>query len=197
MIISHKYKFVFIKTGKTAGTSIEVFLSGVCGEEDIVTPIIPHEYDHRPRNHQNFYNHMPAKDIKSAVGEEVWNSYFKFCVERNPWDKTLSSYHWHAGESDFDAFVKSRRLPVDRHMYLDENQNMMADRVVRYERLNEELLDVFCLLGVPFPGMLAVRAKGGHRKDKRHYGEIYTTEQAEIVAECFKKEICMFGYSFR
>src|SRR5207248_8898002 len=26
----------------------------------------------------------------------IWNSYFKFCVDRNPWDKVLSHYHMHA-----------------------------------------------------------------------------------------------------
>ena len=33
-----KYKFIFIKTRKTAGTSIEYNLSKYLGKEDIITP---------------------------------------------------------------------------------------------------------------------------------------------------------------
>ncbi|CAN5262003.1 hypothetical protein BH10PSE6_BH10PSE6_43530 [soil metagenome] len=39
MIASRKHGFVFIKTMKTAGTSIELTLGPHCGPDDIVTPI--------------------------------------------------------------------------------------------------------------------------------------------------------------
>ena len=128
MIISHQHKFIFIKTAKTAGTSIEVFLSRWCGKEDIVTPIRPPIEGHQPRNHeqlvdprtgllwrpeglhralrnvferrQKFYNHMPAWLVQQRIPARVWNSYFKFCVERNPWDKVLSHYHMVASRAD-------------------------------------------------------------------------------------------------
>ena len=39
MIISHEYKFIFIKTVKTAGTSIYHYLAPLCGPDDILSPI--------------------------------------------------------------------------------------------------------------------------------------------------------------
>ena len=39
MILSHKYKFIFLKTRKTAGTSLEIALSRFCEEGDINTRI--------------------------------------------------------------------------------------------------------------------------------------------------------------
>ena len=65
-IISYRHKFIFVKTVKTAGTSIEVHLAAKCGPKDIVTPIIPSNPDHQPRNFDGegkiFRNHMPARD---------------------------------------------------------------------------------------------------------------------------------------
>lgn len=39
MIISHKHRFFFVKTRKTVGTSLEIALSKICGQDDVITPI--------------------------------------------------------------------------------------------------------------------------------------------------------------
>jgi hypothetical protein len=41
MIVAFSRKFIFVKTRKTAGTSIEIALSRFCDEGDIITPISP------------------------------------------------------------------------------------------------------------------------------------------------------------
>ena len=71
MIICHQHRFIFVKTLKTAGTSIEVFLSQHCGPLDVVTPILPHVEPHRPRNHEGFFNHIPACEIRDRVGRDI------------------------------------------------------------------------------------------------------------------------------
>jgi hypothetical protein len=122
MIISHRHRFIFLKTRKTAGTSIEIALSQLCGPQDVITPIPPQDEEIRqrlgypgPQNcmltwrhytpkawlrllrkgmHPHFYNHMRAYRVRGIVGRSIWKTYFTFCVERNPYDKALSLYYW-------------------------------------------------------------------------------------------------------
>ncbi|WP_439107503.1 hypothetical protein [Congregibacter sp.] len=134
MIISHKHRFIFVKTHKTAGSSLEVALARECAEGDIVSHMedniasgIPRNYGpeswigpaynstklirkligrHSPLLGAFYYEHMPASRIKTLVGEEVWGSYFTFCFERNPWDKAVSYYLWkqHGQGRDMPGF---------------------------------------------------------------------------------------------
>ena len=39
MIISHQLQLIFVKTRKTAGTSIEIALSRYAGPDDVITAI--------------------------------------------------------------------------------------------------------------------------------------------------------------
>ena len=229
MILSHKYKFIFIKTAKTAGTSIEVFLSKHCGPTDILTPIEPPVEGHQPRNYlgfispipeilnrpgkffsalqnsiasrEKFYRHMPASEVQKRVPAEVWNRYFKFCVERNPWDKVLSHYHMHAaregGSLSLDEYLARGRFPINYFRYTNRSgRKIIVDRILRYENLITELAEVFSQLKIPFEGTLGVQAKSEYRNDRRPYQQVFNDDQRRIVEEAFAKEIELHGYRF-
>lgn len=202
MIISHKHKFIFIKTVKTAGTSIEIFLSQQCGLSDVVTPVFPHIEPHIARNHEGFYNHMPAYEIRHKIDPQIWRSYFKFCVERNPWDKTLSYYHMmnhrRAHGLEFKDFLAEKSFPLNYPSYTEPgNPNkLIVDRVIFYENLTKELGGVFRDLGIPFAGTLGVNAKSEYRTDRRPYQEIYSKKQAKLIRDVFQQEILLHGYKY-
>lgn len=202
MIISHKYKFIFIKTIKTAGTSIEVFLSQYCDESDVVTPIFPAIEEHEPRNFKQhgFYNHMPARQVRQKISPQIWNDYYKFCVERNPWDKTLSHYymerHREGGSLSLESYLERQQFCFNHPLYTTQSGQVIVDKIIAYENLTAELAKVFNKLGIPFNGHLGIRAKSEYRLDKRHYSEVLSAQQAAMIMNAFQKEIKMHKYKY-
>lgn len=202
MIISHKFKFIFIKTEKTAGTSIEVFLSTVCGQDDIVTPIIPHVDPHMARNYKGYCSHIPGYAIRTQLDSNTWDSYFKFCVERNPWDKTLSHYYMYKArwnnDLTFDKYLENQSFPINFPKYTEPSNTgvIIVNEVLFYESLSSDLARVFARLNIPFSGALGVTAKSEYRTDRRHYRDVYTPEQAALVKDAFSQEIFLHNYSF-
>jgi hypothetical protein len=144
---------------------------------------------------------MPAREVKQRVPADVWNSYFKFCVERNPWDKVLSHYNMHAaregGRLSLDEYLARGRFPINDFRYLDRSRSkIIVDRIVRYEHLLADLGEIFAQLNIPFDGTLGVAAKSDYRADRRPYQEVFNDQQRRIVEKAFAKEIELHGYTF-
>lgn len=220
MIISHQHQFIFIKTKKTAGTSIEIALSKYCGAEDIITPIAEEDEQLRrnlayrgPQNYQrdnnkDFFCHISAAEIKTMIPQQQWDSYYKFCFERNPWDKMLSWFYWEqyyqkkTGKpffSNFDDFIHSPRAPLvggpgGYKLYTIEDR-VVVDRICLFENLAQEMTFLSQQLQLPEIPEL-VRAKSRFRKDKRSYTEIINYSQQLQIEKMFAKEIKLCNYHF-
>lgn len=206
MIASHAHRFVFIKTRKTAGTSIEIALSRHCGPDDVITRISADDEILRaaaggvgPQNDDtdpSSYAHMGARRVIEVIGRETWDDYFTFAVERNPFDVVASSYRYSARKPTFDKtfaeFVRSRRLTrlaLNERLYRLRG-DVVVDRVYRYEDLPAAMADVSARLGIELDLPHAKQGSGPH------YRELYGPGDAEIVAERFARTIREFGYEF-
>lgn len=225
MILSHTHKFIFIRTRKVAGTSVEIFLSQFCDGQDIVTPVGDAETGYTPANyrvagyrrnrllriagsligrpaigHGGFYNHIPAREIRRLVGEDVWNACYKFSIERNPWDRQVSLYHWHyrkhENKPSFDTFIRSpmhRKISPNFDTYAIDGK-VAANYICRYENLEEDLNTVLRQLRLEAKVALP-QAKGSFRS-RRAWREFYTPKTRDIVARWYAREIETFGYEF-
>ena len=81
MIVSHKHKFIFFKTRKTAGSSLQVALAEHCGTGDIITGQYRLGVDDNSHsaglNMEKFFTthpHPELADVRRFLGEEIWNS---------------------------------------------------------------------------------------------------------------------------
>jgi len=121
MLISHKRRFIYLKTIKTAGTSIEIYFEQECADPSIYNGP-RHLIDetcsewgvvgYRGQNvsGKQWFNHMPAHEIREILGRKAWDSYFKFCVVRNPFDK-LVSYWWMTLDEPKRTFFAAVEFP--------------------------------------------------------------------------------------
>jgi hypothetical protein len=241
MIISHSRKFIFVKTMKTAGTSLEMALSKHCEPGDVLTPLIPEEECERQRvagiGAQNFWRplreyrlgarvsrivrrrrefkfgeHSPAWQVRRAVGERTWSSYFKFAVVRNPFDRAVSRYYYtkkYFDETDevelwdrrsFDQFLRYMPELINENwpMYTEKDE-VVLDRMVRYERLEEDLGEVSRRIGLPgniYDDLRTIRAKSDYRPRQVRPSDLFDDRQKELVAILCREEIAAFGYRY-
>jgi len=155
--------------------------------------------------------HAPAARVAEAFPRE-WASFRKLAIVRNPWDKTVSDYYWRIQRlrtpPSFAAYVEALAadddlggiVPLAFHdnwpMYTIDNQ-VVADRVVRFEQLQEGLEVFFRDVGLDWDGWLP-RSKGGHRPAGAPggYRYHYTPELERLIGRLYANEIEQFGYRF-
>jgi hypothetical protein len=227
MIISHRHRFIFIKSFKTASTSLEIALSRHCGPGDVITPILfPEDSNLRQklgyRGEQNykipwrrhsagekvaallkrsriaFYNHCPARMVRNRIDPEIWRTYFKFSVERNPWDKAISAYYWEHQSEPRPSIVEFLRSGYGKMLAYDLysiDGVVAVDRVYRFEAMDEMLQDLGGRLGLAGPLELP-RTKTIHRKDRRHYRDILAPAERDQIALMAAREIAAFDYTW-
>lgn len=151
MIICHRHAFVFVKTRKTAGSSIEIALSRLCGPGDVVTRLGDEEervrreeggygpaghdkplHRHGPRElwkrlrhgrcATRFSNHAGLATARTLVDDVTWSRLLRVTSERNPWDKAVSRYYWQKRRWE----KRPRRSPfppfVDYLEYLEQEK---------------------------------------------------------------------------
>lgn len=229
MIISHRHKFIFIKTRKTASTSVEIALSKFCGPTDIITRLTQKDEQKREKlgyrgaqNYKipfskyglrdylralrqkkrlNFYSHVGVDYIKKYIDTNIWESYYKFCFERNPWDKMVSWYYWcypRNPRPSFSDFVRSN-LPkqIEGIDLYSLNSKIAVDKVFYYENLNsamEEIKDYIGLNDVPI--LPPTKASYRDPEYKSSYRELYSAEDKRIIEQLFSREIEAYDYTF-
>jgi hypothetical protein len=220
MLVSHLNHFIYTKTLKTAGTSIEIYFEGAClppgsnfarghYTNEIVTPAGIVGYRGNDSSGKMWYNHMAAKQIREQVGDAIWENYFKFCVIRNPFDKLVSWWWWtltpdarnHYKQqdfskvrSDFCQWVGSNApAVVDRHAYQIDGR-VCVDFFIRYEEMLNGLTYACDHVGFDFRPDRLGRYKSHTRVRQESFHHYFDKPATIAVESAFGWELDYFGY---
>ena len=167
MIVSHKNRFVFVKTRKTGGSSIEHALSEFCSGKDVLTPLPPEvKIPYLPRNYmlndQMIDPHCSGKWILENFPDT--KDYTWFTVERHPYTKMISAFYYLKNSiindpdaqaqfhNNFDVFLKhghaSGGWPIDDVLWCVEGKPIV-DGILRFEHLADDFAQLGKLLQLP------------------------------------------------
>jgi hypothetical protein len=217
MLISHTYRFIFIHVGKTGGMSMREVLKQYAQEPDRFKIRRPAKMNGDRPNPlyavwETLLLHAKARDVQREVPPEIFDSYFKFAFVRNPWDLMVSMYHFILREptaprheqvkaaGSFEGFVDWVGRTADpfpkgitrlqSEMLTDDEGRLVVDYIGHYERLDEDFEQVGRTIGI------ADRLPHLNRSQHKDYRSYYSDRTRELVGDCFKTDIELFGYTF-
>jgi len=217
MLISNSHRFIFFHIGKTAGMSMRGVLEKYEQEPDRFKIPRPQAFNSEGPN--RFYAvwrtillHAKAREARQELPAEVFEDYFKFAFVRNPWDWQVSVYHFILREPtssthaqvkacgsfpDYLEWVVSTPSPYPKgitklqsEMITDEEGRLLVDFVGRYESLAADFDQIRARLSIE-EGLPHV-----NKSQHQDYREYYNNHTRQLVAEHFRTDIELFGYSF-
>jgi hypothetical protein len=198
VVVSHAHKFIFIKTLKTAGTSVEACLSKCLPVTDSLSPVEPPVDCHFPRNWRlpngNYlYNHMPISEVMEIYGSKI-SDYSSWCIERHPIDKCISHYAMLANSPEHNKgnellswsdYVERRKFPIDTGKWSIDG-SVIVGTVFDYRLISTQVPNYLKLKFGLSGFSLDVRAKSGFRTGRVPLAEEVTAGQREVIMKAFE-----------
>jgi len=212
MRISHKYKFIFFANPKTGSSSVRQFLNPYTD----VQPVL----NYLKRTPENpFYPHITPEETRNLFKDFSWdfNSYNKFVFVRNPWARLVSLYEhvmrnpknkmdftpWlysispkgkGGGGDDWQRWRKYGAYSIE-HYIKDDQGNILVDKVIRLEDIQNELRPFLMAMGLPDVEGASLN-HSNKRKSATHYSSYYTAITQKYVYDLYRYDIVNYDYSF-
>ena len=209
-LVSHKHGFIYLKTEKTGGTSVEMALQTLCTPAGTKVshfgPAVVSEIGilgarggkYTEVDTTGWRNHMPATRVAWSLGLGKWSRYLKVASLRNPFDKAVSWYWFMARKHglnqddpvrnfrDFlrakeaERYFRSRRDIDWRVTHIARRE--IIDHYIRLEHLEDDFAVLFDRLGIEGVTLEVPKVKGETRKkDPLDVPEYFDAETTGIV----------------
>lgn len=215
-LISHRAQFIFLKTHKTAGTSVEAALEPLCLPNG--APAGAHYRDMsvsdagiigargRSAKSAPWRNHMSALAVRRQVGSRIWRRYFKFTVVRNPYDRLVSMFFSRLTaerRQDVATSFESARVAFQEWLpNANATRNMdklliglayQPNHVLYFEQLEQDFATLAQAWGLPSD---LPRYKADRRVRPEPWQSFYDSSSRRIVEQACAFELAFYGYSF-
>jgi hypothetical protein len=207
VIVSHAKQFIFFAVPKTGTHAVRELLSSHKGPDDWEQQILfGEQLSPIPEIAKIQHGHISAQQIMPYLDKAAWESYFKFAIVRNPFDRFISiCFFLNRNNPKFletpllwmkSAIVvprfRERVLVKPQYLQLTDAQGSMAmDYVGRYEALQDSMDEICKRLQIE-PVLLKKRNVSEHKQ----YREYYDDELKSAVEAFYQEDLTRFNYFY-
>ena len=217
-MISHKHKCIFIHIAKCAGTSVESAF-GVAVDidnHDVTKNDFLFGWDQKNLLWVQHATPQQLNDL-DLISREQWDSYYKFIIYRNSWERAYSDYIWimenYNKVDSLSKFInrkgkftnllnnKEKISYVGDHLNSQKDYFFLDGLRINYDcEINFDSLDI---------GFKKVIKELNLKKDffkkklnqsslvkKDHYSYFYNKKKKALVENIYKQDIEFFGFKF-
>jgi len=221
MIISHRLKYVFIHVPKTGGTSVrnilthnDKFSCDVISHWDTITE---EQFEAFPKVSRELKCHHGVRKAKEYFDDNDldWDSYFKFCFMRNPYDLHVSYYHFldqvigkkernteeqeetYQNATSFPDYVKDleRSRAGFQEIYIRDEGEVKVDFIGKLETIEEDFKHIVDTI---LPKQIITEKEYKlpflNKTEHKHFSEYYTPELTNLVNKACEMDFKVGGY---
>ena len=218
MPISRQFKIIFVHIPRVAGTSVEKYLGmgsidQLFSFDKIKLTKWSKKFPENSPEQSKTPQHLTALELKKVIPENIFNSFYKFSIVRNPFDRIISEYLHIKDTSQppylarfktmsLDDFVleglslsQTERINLfDGHLetqcsyVLDENKSLLVDKVFKLENL-QECVDFL-------KNIVGIEAFPHARNTTPIENFTFSEESKEMIKIFYKEDFDFFSYTY-
>ena len=211
-------KFAFIHVHKCAGTAItKAFMKSE--KQDNPDWEIPRDSDAKSKSIMDKNNeridsqfsapeHFRAMDMQDFLGPDVYASYFKFAVSRNPWDRLASWYFFLRHNQNKGQSKIARQLTMEDfikysvdHFYLPQYQwvtdhegEIIVDEIIKLDDLSERWPSIVSRISDEPLLLRTVNSSPNTTEPRPNPFAHVRTETLEMFRDAYAKDFDLLGY---
>ena len=205
MIISHRHRFIFFAQPRTGTHAIRAALTPHLGAGDWQQQALTAQLRLPvPSLARIGHGHLTLRQVQAALEEDIWRTYFKFSVVRDPYDRYVSICSFlnrrNTGYRGNELSFMKRALGVGRfrqrvlvrpqvELLRNEAGELGMDFIGRYETLQQSFDEVCRTIGIPASELVR-----GNASDHRPYPSYYDDELQGLVADFYRSDFESLDY---
>jgi hypothetical protein len=210
-------KAIFIHVHKTGGTYLSYMLHKYYGFKNYYIRRPDHDqfcfnkkkstkyinYENRVHGVLMYYKTSPYINKKMNMTPQKWDSYYKFCFIRNPYDKIISAWnHVNRYNIPFENYLNLKDTCNDveyMHLFMPQIRNIINERglininfIGKFENLEEDFQTV--LKNIGFKNIVHEVAKKMNARPHEHYTKYYNQTILDHVNVLLREDFERLDY---